>query len=65
MTPEEKTKLIGEAVIKLEMTVAEFSDLLYVLNMPFQVPTVQFGRFIEKINTQLLPQVNKLESSIQ
>lgn len=63
MTPEEKQKLIADAVVTLELTVGEFSDLLYTLNLPFQVPTITYGRLIEKINKQLEPQVKRLESS--
>lgn len=64
MTDDQK-KLIGEATITLEMTVSEFSDLLYMLNVPLSVPTVTWASYIDKIQSQVAPQVKKLEDSLR
>ena len=61
---EDQKKLIGDASVILELTVAEFGDLTQMLNNPLQVPTMVWATFINKIQTQIFPQVKKLEDSL-
>ena len=61
---EDQKKLIADAAVTLEMSVGEFGDLMQMLNNPLQVPTMTWAAYIEKIQTQIIPQVKKLEGSL-
>jgi hypothetical protein len=61
---EDQKKLIGGATVTLELSVAEFGDLVQILNHPLQVPSMVWAGYIEKIQNQILPQVKKLEDSL-
>jgi hypothetical protein len=61
---EDQKKLIGDAAVTLELTVAEFSDLVQILNNPLQVPSMTWAAYINKIQEQIVPQVKKLEDSL-
>jgi hypothetical protein len=61
---EDQKKLIAEASVTLELSVGEFGDLMQMLNNPLQVPTMAWATYIDKIQTQINPQVKKLEASL-
>jgi hypothetical protein len=61
---EDQKKLIGDATVKLELSVSEFGDLVQMLNTPLQVPTMAWATYIDKIQSQIIPQVKKLEDSL-
>jgi hypothetical protein len=61
---ENQKKLIAEASVTLELSVGEFGDLMQMLNNPLQVPTMAWATYIDKIQTQINPQVKKLEASL-
>jgi hypothetical protein len=61
---ENQKKLIAEASATLELSVGEFGDLMQMLNNPLQVPTMAWATYIDKIQTQINPQVKKLEASL-
>jgi hypothetical protein len=61
---ENQKKLIAEASVTLELSVGEFGDLMQMLNNPLQVPTMAWATYIDKIQTQINPQVKKLEDSL-
>ena len=61
---ENQKKLIAEASVTLELSVGEFGDLMQMLNNPLQVPTLAWATYIDKIQTQINPQVKKLEASL-
>jgi hypothetical protein len=61
---EDQKKLIADAAATLELTVGEFGDLMQMLNNPLQVPTMAWATYIDKIQTQINPQVKKLEASL-
>ena len=61
---ENQKKLIAEASVTLELNVGEFGDLMQMLNNPLQVPTMAWATYIDKIQTQINPQVKKLEASL-
>jgi hypothetical protein len=61
---EDQKKLVGGATVTLELSVAEFGDLVQMLNNPLQVPSMAWAAYIEKIQGQIIPQVKKLEGSL-
>ena len=61
---ENQKKLIADATVTLELSVGEFGDLMQMLNTPLQIPTMAWATYIDKIQTQINPQVKKLEASL-
>jgi hypothetical protein len=61
---EDQKKLIGGATVTLELSVAEFGDLVQMLNNPLQVPSMAWAAYIKKIQDQILPEVKRLEDSL-
>lgn len=61
---EDQKKLIADAAVTLELSVGEFGDLIQMLNNPLQVPSMTWAAYINKIQTQIMPQVKKLEGSL-
>jgi hypothetical protein len=61
---EDQKKLIAEATVTLELSVGAFGDLVQMLNTPLQVPTMTWATYIDKIQSQIIPQVKKLEDSL-
>jgi len=49
----------------LELTVQDWNVLVNILNMPQQVQTVALARFIDLIQGQIGPQVEKAKASLE
>jgi hypothetical protein len=61
---EATTPSVDDFVVTLEMSVKELNALLNVLNTPNQVPTTTFVAFINMIQQQAGPQVQKAQESL-
>ena len=61
---EATTPSVDDFVVTLEMSVKELNALLNVLNTPNQVPTTTFVAFINMIQQQAGPQVQKAQDSL-
>ena len=48
----------------LELTVQDWNVLLNILNMPQQVQTIALARFIDLIQSQIGPQIEKAKASL-
>ena len=55
---------VDDFVVTLEMSVKEVNALLNILNTPNQVPTTTFVAFINMIQQQAGPQVQKAQDSL-
>jgi hypothetical protein len=55
---------VDDFVVTLEFSVKEVNALLNVLNTPNQVPTTTFVAFINMIQQQAGPQVQKAQDSL-
>ena len=55
---------VDDFVVTLEMSVKEVNALLNVLNTPNAVPTTTFVAFINMIQQQAGPQVQKAQESL-
>ena len=64
MTEQVKNPL-DDFVVTLEFPVKEVNALLNILNTPNQVPTTTFAAFINMIQQQAAPQVQKAEEGLQ
>jgi hypothetical protein len=51
--------------VTLEFSVKEINALLNILNMPIQVPAVTLVNFINAIQMQALPQVEKAKAGLE
>ena len=49
----------------LELTVQDWNVLINILNMPQQVQTIALARFIDLIQGQIGPQVEKAKASLE
>ena len=49
----------------LELTVQDWNVLINILNMPQQVQTIALARFIDLIQSQIGPQVEKAKASLE
>jgi hypothetical protein len=49
----------------LELTVQDWNVLLNILNMPQQVQTVALARFIDLIQSQIGPQIEKSKAALE
>ena len=56
---------VDDFVVTLEMSVKEVNALLNVLNTPNAVPTTTFVAFINMIQQQAGPQVQKAQESLE
>jgi hypothetical protein len=61
---EEIKNMVDDFVVALEFSVKEVNSLLNVLNTPNQVPTTTFAAFINMIQQQAGPQVQKAQDSL-
>jgi hypothetical protein len=61
---EEVKNMLDEFVVTLEFTVKEVNALLNILNTPNQVPTTTFAAFINMIQQQAAPQVQKAQEGL-
>jgi hypothetical protein len=64
MNEEVKNKL-DDFAVTIEMSVKELNALLNVLNTPNQVPTTTYVAFINMIQMQAGPQVQKAQESLE
>ena len=64
MNEEVKNKL-DDFSVTIEMSVKELNALLNVLNTPNQVPTTTYVAFINMIQMQAGPQVQKAQESLE
>ena len=55
---------VDDFVVTLEFSVKEVNSLLNILNTPNQVPTTTFVAFINIIQQQAGPQVQKAQDSL-
>ena len=61
---EEVKNMLDDFVVQLEFPVREVNALLNILNTPNAVPTTTFVAFINMIQQQATPQVQKAEESL-
>jgi hypothetical protein len=61
---EKELPSVDDFVVTLEMSVKEVNALLNVLNTPNQVPTTTYVAFINMIQMQAGPQVQKAQDSL-
>ena len=61
---EEIKNMVDDFVVTLEFSVKEINSLLNVLNTPNQVPTTTYAAFINMIQQQAGPQVQKAQDSL-
>ena len=61
---EVTTSSIDDFAVTLEFTVKELNSLLNILNTPNQVPATTLVAFINAIQQQAAPQVNKAKESL-
>jgi len=61
---EKELPSVDDFVVTLEMSVKEVNALLNILNTPNQVPTTTFAAFINIIQQQAGPQVQKAQDSL-
>jgi hypothetical protein len=62
---EKELPSVEDFVVTLEMPVKELNALLNVLNTPNQVPTTTFVAFINMIQMQAGPQVQKAQEGLE
>jgi hypothetical protein len=56
---------VNEMTTTLELTVRDWNVLLNVLNAPQQVQTVVLARFIDTIQSQIGPQIEKAKATLE
>lgn len=56
---------LDDFAVTLEFSVREINALLNILNMPIQVPAVTLVNFINAIQMQALPQVEKAKAGLE
>ena len=61
---EKELPSVDDFVVTIEMSVKELNALLNVLNTPNQVPTTTYVAFINMIQMQAAPQVQKAQESL-
>jgi hypothetical protein len=61
---EEVKNMLDDFVVTLEFPVKEINALLNILNTPNQVPTTTFAAFINMIQQQASPQVQKAQEGL-
>jgi hypothetical protein len=64
MSENKELPSVDDFVVTLEMSVKELNALLNVLNTPNQVPTTTYVAFINMIQMQAGPQVQKAQDSL-
>lgn len=62
---EDIKKMLDDFVVTLEFPVKEVNALLNILNTPNAVPTTTFAAFINIIQQQAGPQVEKAQQSLE
>lgn len=65
MSENKELPAVDDFVVTLEFPVKEVNALLNVLNTPNQVPTTTFVAFINMIQQQAGPQVQKAQESLE
>jgi hypothetical protein len=61
---EATTPSVDDFVVNLEFAVKDVNTLLNILNMPNQAPSVTLAAFINGIQMQAGPQVQKAQDSL-
>ena len=56
---------LDEFSISIELTVKEVNALLNILNTPIQVPATTLAAFINQIQQQAIPQVEKAKAALE
>ena len=62
---EEVKNMLDDFVVTLEFPVREVNALLNILNTPNAVPTTTFVAFINMIQQQATPQVEKAQQGLE
>ena len=62
---EEVKNMLDDFVVQLEFPVREVNALLNILNTPNAVPTTTFVAFINMIQQQATPQVEKAQQGLE
>ena len=65
MSENKELPAVDDFVVTLEFAVKEVNALLNILNTPNQVPTTTFVAFINMIQQQAGPQVQKAQESLE
>jgi len=61
---EQKQKMLDDMNVNLELTVRGVNVLLAMLDRPQQIPTSMAAEMMNLIQTQVVPQVEKMKSGI-
>jgi hypothetical protein len=61
---EKELPLVDDFVVNLEFAVKDVNTLLNILNMPSQAPVITLAAFINGIQMQAGPQVQKAQDSL-
>jgi hypothetical protein len=62
---EDIKKMLDDFVVTLELSVRDLNILLNVLNIPQQTPATTLVAFINMIQQQAIPQVEKAQKSLE
>ena len=62
---EKLMERLGETIITLEFALKDVNVLLNALNIPSQTPTMILSAFIQGIQKQATPQVEKANSALE
>lgn len=62
---EKVNEALNDFVVTLEFSVRDVNALLNVLNIPNQIPAITLVNFINAIQMQAAPQVEKAKASLE
>ena len=62
---EDIKRMLDDFVVTLELSVRDLNILLNVLNIPQQTPATTLVAFINMIQQQAIPQVEKAQKSLE
>jgi|TARA_R110002126_G_scaffold119227_1_gene260046 hypothetical protein len=62
---ENVKEMLDDFVVNLEFSVSDLNVLLNALNTPYQTPTTTFSYFVNVIQNQAGPQVQKVKADLE
>jgi hypothetical protein len=65
MTQEAIMKQLNEMTATMETSIQNWNTLLNILNAPHQVQTIALAQFIDLIQNQIGPQLEKAKASLE
>jgi hypothetical protein len=54
----------GDFSITLELTVDQANEMVNMFNQPFIVPTIIWAKYIDLVQSQANPQIDKIEAGL-